>query len=528
MADFNFENEVSSVIRMDAPLTRGPLIERLHKEQARAQPIGSIPLNTSLNSSIVSVKTPSKGLNRSVTSLGSKSQSCKTPGSGGRKKTPSKGVRTPSAADRFIPNRSTTQFDAAHYKLCTQAQVNEETWSMMSPSQQEYKQVMTENLNGEVLQKKIISFNEKPPQAPEGYQNDLRVLYSTGKVAGTMKKLNRYIPQVPERILDAPDIINDYYLSLIDWSVQNVLAVALGGSVYLWSASTGDITLLMDLKSPSGDYVSCTNWTADGNHLALGLSTGSIELWDTACQKRLRTMNGHAARVGALTWNSHILSSGSRTGSIHHHDVRVAEHHVGTLQGHSQEVCGLKWSPSGKFLASGGNDNLLNIWRADGGSLLTSTEPLYTFNQHQSAVKALAWCPWQPHVLASGGGTADRHIRFWNCNNGASLSSVDTRSQVCSLLWSEEYKELISGHGFMQNQLIIWKYPSMSKAAELTGHTARVLHMCLSPDGTTVVSAGADETLRLWKCFAVDEKTKKSKSKSQGSDERSCLRLHMR
>lgn len=81
------------------------------------------------------------------------------------------------------------------------------------------------------------------------------------------------------------------------------------------------------------------------------------------------------------------LFSGSRTGSIHHHDVRVADHHVGTLQGHSQEVCGLKWSPSGKFLASGGNDNLLNIWRADGGSLLTSTEPLYTFNEHQSAVK---------------------------------------------------------------------------------------------------------------------------------------------
>ena len=34
------------------------------------------------------------------------------------------------------------------------------------------------------------------------------------------------------------------------------------------------------------------------------------------------------------------------------------------------------------------------------------------------------------------------------------------------------------------------------------GHTARVLHMAQSPDGTTVVSAGADETLRFWKCFA--------------------------
>ena len=39
----------------------------------------------------------------------------------------------------------------------------------------------------------------------------------------------------------------------------------------------------------------------------------------------------------------------------------------------------------------------------------------------------------------------------------------------------------------------------MVKVAELTGHTARVLHMAQSPDGTTVCSAAADETLRFWR-----------------------------
>ena len=33
------------------------------------------------------------------------------------------------------------------------------------------------------------------------------------------------------------------------------------------------------------------------------------------------------------------------------------------LTGHQQEVCGLKWSPSGGQLASGGNDNLLHVWQ---------------------------------------------------------------------------------------------------------------------------------------------------------------------
>lgn len=54
----------------------------------------------------------------------------------------------------------------------------------------------------------------------------------------------------------------------------------------------------------------------------------------------------------------------------------------------------------------------------------------FFFSSHQAAVKALAWCPWQPSLLASGGGTADRKIRFWNCNTGVCMSDIDTQSQV--------------------------------------------------------------------------------------------------
>lgn len=81
------------------------------------------------------------------------------------------------------------------------------------------------------------------------------------------------------------------------------------------------------------------------------------------------------------------------------------------------------------------------------------------------------------------------------------------------MLWSKNYKELISAHGFANNQLTIWKYPSMIKQAELTGHTARVLQIAMSPDGSTVMSAAADETLRLWNCFIPDpNQSKKEKS----------------
>ena len=90
------------------------------------------------------------------------------------------------------------------------------------------------------------------------------------------------------------------------------------------------------------------------------------------------------------------------------------------------------------------------------------------------------------------------------------INSIDTGSQVCSLLWSPHEKEILSSHGFLRNEINLWRYPSMVKVKELTGHTARVLHMAASPDGASVVSAGADETLRFWDIFGGPPEKKKS------------------
>jgi cell division cycle 20, cofactor of APC complex len=74
----------------------------------------------------------------------------------------------------------------------------------------------------------------------------------------------------------------------------------------------------------------------------------------------------------------------------------------------------------------------------------------------------------------------------------------------------------VTSHGFSQNQLTVWKYPTLARMAELKGHTSRVLHMALSPDGQTVVSGAADETLRFWKVFAKSDAGKTSRGARAG------------
>lgn len=61
---------------------------------------------------------------------------------------------------------------------------------------------------------------------------------------------------------------------------------------------------------------------------------------------------------GALAWNADQLSSGSRDRMILQRDIRTPPlQSERRLQGHRQEVCGLKWSTDHQLLASGGNDN---------------------------------------------------------------------------------------------------------------------------------------------------------------------------
>ncbi len=120
------------------------------------------------------------------------------------------------------------------------------------------------------------------------------------------------------------------------------------------------------------------------------------------------------------------------------------------------------------------------------------------------------------------GGTADRCIRFWNTLTGQPMQSVDTGSQVCNLAWSKHASELVcdcpvvsfllrtqalhfsqvSTHGYSQNQILVWKYPSLVQVAKLTGHSYRVLYLAMSPDGEAIVTGAGDETLRFWNVFS--------------------------
>ncbi|KAI0157369.1 WD40-repeat-containing domain protein [Xylariaceae sp. FL1272] len=340
----------------------------------------------------------------------------------------------------------------------------------------------------------------RTPQSRHGPNLDTRseiyslspVRFGSQQMLLSPRRQPRAVSKVPFKVLDAPELADDFYLNLVDWGSANVLGVGLGSSVYMWNAQTSRVNKLCTLED---DTVTSVSWIQKGTHLAIGTGKGLVQIWDAERTRRLRTMTGHTARVGSLAWNTHILTSGSRDRLIYHRDVRAPDQWMRKLVGHKQEVCGLKWNCEDGQLASGGNDNKLMVWDK------LSETPLWKFSDHTAAVKAIAWSPHQRGLLASGGGTADRRIIFHDTVRGTVINEIDTGSQVCNISWSKNSNEIVSTHGYSQNQIVVWKYPSMSQVVSLTGHTYRVLYLAMSPDGRTVVTGAGDETLRFWTVF---------------------------
>lgn len=450
------------------------------------------------------------------------------------KETPSTPTKKLSYSDRHIPSNTAKELQDSYNLLSTHSE--RKPGSFDHCYRNTYNQILQNELLGTQMQQEVQvtapwspqskrSLNQAIPSStttadqspsrlfsyahkPSVIDDSLFSLSPMGMrsqaVLSSPKKIPRKIPKLPFRVLEAPNIQDDFYLNLVDWSSQNILAVGLNQSVFLWHASSGTVTKLCDFTGDS--QVASVSWMGRGSHLAVGSTHGAINLWDISQQKQVRTFPGHKSRVGTLAWANSprwLLSSGSRDKSISHHDVR-SRNTVGKFVAHKQEVCGLEWgyNPT-SLLASGGNDNNLLLWdyRMFGNSDSTNVQPVFHFSSHRAAVKAITWSPHQRGLLASGGGTADQCIKFWNAGTGKELNTIATGSQVCNLAWSKNVDEIVSTHGYSQNHISVWQYPTLNEVVSLTGHSMRVLYLAVSPDGQTIVTGAGDETLKFWSIF---------------------------
>ncbi len=156
--------------------------------------------------------------------------------------------------------------------------------------------------------------------------------------------------------------------------------------------------------------------------------------------------------------------------------------------GHSSDVHAVVFSPDGKTIASGSNDNTIKLWDAESG------QELKTFKGHSNTVFSVVFSPDGKTIVS---GSNDDTIRLWDVASEKELKIFRGHSgPVCSVAFSPDGKVLASGG--WDNVIRIWDVVSGQELKSLTGHSDRVLSVAFSRGGKTIASGSRDSTIKLW------------------------------
>lgn len=186
------------------------------------------------------------------------------------------------------------------------------------------------------------SLHVDPKSEMQYFNQRPAVVFEKNKAQHFTSRSFRYIPQTSARVLDALNVVDEFYYNILDCSCFNVLAIALGHSPYLWDWSTENTIILP--KQP--DCIAALRWAPEGERLASSDEAGDVIVWDAKHSKESAIFTSHRLRVCALAWNvtGNILTSGSSDRSIMLHDVRTGTPALSLSNAHTGEVCSLQWS----------------------------------------------------------------------------------------------------------------------------------------------------------------------------------------
>ncbi|KAF3942479.1 hypothetical protein ABW19_dt0202973 [Dactylella cylindrospora] len=437
-------------------------------------------------------------------------------------------------------------------------------------------------------------------------------------LSGSPIKLDIWNPNTPQmeaaaanlkrrRVLDAPGLRDDFYCTLLAYSpASEVLAVALGADIYAWTERGG----AKPFKPWSQSQITAmafSSTTGKLDILAVGRVDGVISLWGLGEQVP-RAEAQHQAAVACVSFKPvesrrrglsnrkewtrcEDLLLGDESGNIYFYAIEWDPEPGSTACGmtlvrrmkvHSQQICGISWSSDASQVATGGNDNQCILFdvetpKDEESDSRNADEPnreliiRHRWN-HQAAVKAIAFCPWQKSLIATGtsishkkenmppgilssrqsnfprsvgGGSNDRGIHFYHTFTGASIATINVSAQVTSLVWSTQRKEIAATFGYANPEhpirIAVFTWPECHKVVSVPwAEDMRALYALPYPGGPpeskngrpsnsesgmaadskyegSLVVAASDETIRFHEVWGVTGARAKRRRGSNGA-----------
>ncbi|MEW5317599.1 MAG: hypothetical protein WDW38_008884 [Sanguina aurantia] len=276
-------------------------------------------------------------------------------------------------------------------------------------------------------------------------------------------------------------------VNLVHHPTKPILVTASDDKTWkMWHMPQGDLIMVGEGHK---DWVAAVDIHPAGTGLASGGGDCTVKVWDFERQKCVATLTDHKQAVWSVKYHygGDVLASSSLDHTVRLWDLPLAKCKL-ALRGHVDSVNDCAWQPFCSNLATASSDKTVSIWDARSGLCTT------TFYGHHNSCNSVAF-NLLGTVLASS--DADGAVKLWDTRMVAEIMTLETGKLPANKMAFDRSGTVLNV-ACDDGKVRIYNTADGELMTELSGHEEAVQAVALDPAGRYMISAGSDNTFRLW------------------------------